>query len=87
MGLLKNSYYWKKHEKKKYLLLFETKLIKKYPVLAVLKNTINHFWEMNKELMKQPEIITYQPKSTENPDIIHIKSVTVEHPKTSSKLS
>ena len=42
---------------------------------------------MNKELMKQPEIITYQPKSTENPDIIHIKSVTIEHPKTSNKLS
>ena len=56
-------------------------------MLVMLKNTINHFWEMIKKLMKQPEIITYQPKSIENPDIIHIKWVTIEHPKTSCKLS
>ena len=32
-------------------------------------------------------MITQQPKSLESPNIIGIKSVTVEHPKTSNKLS
>ena len=37
--------------------------------------------------MKRSKIITQQPKSLESPNIIGIKSVTVEHPKTSHKLS
>ena len=37
--------------------------------------------------MKQSNIITQQPKTLENPNIIDIKSVTIEHPKTSNKLS
>ena len=38
-----NSYYSRKYQKKKYLLLLATKLIKKYLMLVMLKNTINYF--------------------------------------------
>ena len=31
---------------------------------------------------KQPKIITQQPKTKENPNVIDVKSVTTEHPKT-----
>ena len=36
---------------------------------------------------KNSKINTYQPKSFENPNIVDIKSVITEHPKTSQKLS
>ena len=36
--------------------------------------------------VKKSEIITYQPKTFENPNIDHIKSVITEHSKTSQKL-
>ena len=35
--------------------------------------------------VKQSEIITYQPKTFENPNIVDIKPVITEHPKTSHK--
>ena len=38
-----NSYYSMKHQKKKYLLLLATKLIKQYLMLVMLSNTINYF--------------------------------------------
>ena len=37
--------------------------------------------------VKQSEVITYQPKIFENPNIFDIKSIIAEHPKTSHKLS
>ena len=37
--------------------------------------------------VKQSEIITYQPKAFEKPDFVYIKSVIIEYPKTSHKLS
>ena len=37
--------------------------------------------------MKRSRIITQKPKSVESPNIIDVKSVTIEHPKTSHKLS
>ena len=40
----------------------------------------------NTKSVKQSEIITYQPKTFENPNIVDIKSVITEHPKTSHKL-
>ena len=40
----------------------------------------------NRKSVKQSEIITYQPKSFENPSIVNIKSFIIEHPKTSYKL-
>ena len=41
----------------------------------------------NKKLVNQSKIITYQPKTFEIPNIVDIKSVITEHPKTSYKLS
>ena len=40
----------------------------------------------NSKSVKQSEIITYQPKPFENPNIADIKSGVTEHPKTSRKL-
>ena len=37
--------------------------------------------------LKQSKIITQQPKAFENPNIVDIKSVITEHPKTSHLLS
>ena len=41
----------------------------------------------NRKSVKQSEIISYQPKAFENPNIGDINSVITEHPKTSHKLS
>ena len=41
----------------------------------------------NTKPVKQSKIITQQPKTFENPNIVDIKSVIIEHPKTSHKLS
>ena len=40
----------------------------------------------NTQSLKQSEITTYQHKTFENPNIVLIKSVIKEHPKTSHKL-
>ena len=40
-----------------------------------------------KQSVKQSEIITFQPKTFENPNIVDTKSVITEHPKISHKLS
>ena len=37
--------------------------------------------------MKQSKIITHQPKSTESPNVVDIRSVTLENPRTSPNLS
>ena len=37
--------------------------------------------------MKRSKIITYQPKIFHNPNIVDIKSVTIDYPKTSHNLS
>ena len=41
----------------------------------------------NRKLVKKSEIITYQQKTFENPNNVDMKSVIIEHPKTSHKLS
>ena len=41
----------------------------------------------NTKLLKEPKIITYQPKNFENPNIANIKSFITEHPQVSHKLS
>ena len=55
------------------------------------RNTKEHYrsfiWKKNWKSVKQSEITTYQPKTFENPNIVDIKSVITEHPKTSHKLS
>ena len=56
----------------------------------MLKNIINHLLfirKKNSKSVKQSEIITYEPKSFESPNIVDIKSVIAEHPKISHKLS
>ena len=41
----------------------------------------------NTKSVKQSKIITYQPKTFENPNVVDVKSVITENPKTSHKLS
>ena len=41
----------------------------------------------NRKSIKQSEIITYQPKTFQSPNIVDIKSVITEHIKTAHKLS
>ena len=76
-----------KYQKKKDFLLLATKVIKKIGMLVMLKNTINHFWETKTQNWWNDLIVTQQSKTIENPNITDIKSVSIEHPKTSRKFS
>ena len=68
--------------------LFHYHLYHLYLMLVILKNTIQWFIrKKNAKSVKQSEIITYQSKTFENPNIVGIKSVIIEHSKTSHKLS
>ena len=82
------SYSSLKHQKKQDSLLLATKLIQKYLVLLILNSTINLICrEKNAKLVKRSKIITQQTKTFENRNVVDIKSVTIEHPKTFHKLS
>ena len=79
---------WNVIVKKKDLLLLETKLIEKIPDPSDAEEQYQSFVrKKNTESAKQSEVITYQPKSFENPSIVDVKSVIIEHPKTSHKFS
>ena len=69
--------------------MLATKLIeKKILILVTLRNiTILIRKEENTKLVKQSKIIIQQLKAIENPNTFYIKSVIIEHPKTSHKLS
>ena len=68
-------------------MLLANKLIEKIPDPRNAKEYYQLFMrKKNTKSAKQSEIITYQPKSFENPNIVNIKSVIIEHPKTSHKL-
>ena len=70
-----------KHQKKKNLLFFATKLTE--------KNTLplyQSFIRKKNKFSKESKIMTQQPKTFENPKIVDIKSVIIEQPKTSHKL-
>ena len=72
---------------KKDLLLLPNKLIEKIPDPRNAKEHYQSFIrKKNRKSVKQSEMITYQPKTFENPSIVNIKSVIIEHPKTSYKL-
>ena len=77
-----------KRLKKKNLLLLANKLIEK---IRNRRNAKEHYQpfirKKNTKLLKQPKIITYQPKNFENPNIVNIKSIITEHPQVSHKLS
>ena len=70
------------------MLLLANKLIQKIPDPSNGKKHYQSFVrKKDRKSLKQSEIITYQPKPFENPNIIGVKSVVIEHPKTSHKLS
>ena len=69
-------------------MLLENKLIEKIPDPRNAKEHCESFLrKKNKKSVKQSEVITYQPKTFENPNIVDIKSVTTDRPKISLKLS
>ena len=75
------DYYSMKQLKKK------NKFIEKIPDPRNAKEHYTSFLrKKNRKSVKQSEIITYQPKTFKNPNIVDIKSVLTEHPKTSHKL-
>ena len=79
-----NCCYWMKYHKKDQW-LFTVKLAEKR---SDPRNAKEHYQSFvrkkNTKSIKQSKIITYQPKTFDNPNII--KSVIIEHPKTSRKL-
>ena len=82
---IKISYNSRKRLNKKDLLLLANKLIKNKSDLHNAKEHYQLFIiKKNWKSVKQSEIITYQLKTF---DIVDIKSVNNEHPKTSYKLS
>lgn len=84
---IENNYHSMKHQKEKYLILHAAKFVKKYLTLVMRENVTDHFWKSkNKKLVIRSEIITQQPNTLENPNFIDIKSITIEHLKTSHKL-
>ena len=83
-----NSYYSKKHQRKKYLQLFATKLAAKISYSSNDKERYQSFIRRkNKKSVKQWKIISQQQKYFENSIIADVKSVIIEHPKRSHKLS
>ena len=78
-----------KHLTKKDFLSLANKINEKYLILVTLKNTSLSiiYNQKNRKSAKQSEIITYQPKAFQNPNIVDIKSVIREHPQSSHKLS
>ena len=69
--------------KKKDLLFLANKLIEKIPNPRNAKEHYQSFIrKKNAKSVKQSEIITYQPKTFENTNIVDIKSVITKHPKT-----
>ena len=68
--------------------MFAKRLIEKIPDPGNAKDYYQLFISMkNTKSVKQLEITTYQPKTFENPNIVDMKSVIVENPKTSHELS
>ena len=53
------------------------------------RNAKEHYQSFirKKKIVKRLKIITYQPKPFEKPNIVDIKSIITEHPKTSHKFS
>ena len=67
-------------------MLLANKLIEKIPDPWNTKEHYQSFIrEKNTKSIKQAKVITYQPKTSKNPNI-DMKSVITKHPKTSHKL-
>ena len=83
-----NSHYSMKLLKKKQVLLLPAKkLIEKIPDPHNAKEHYHLFIRNKSTKLVKQKIITYYPKTYENPNIVDIKSVITEYPKTSHKLS
>ena len=68
--------------------MFATKLIEKIPDCCNAKEHCQLFIKKkNTKFEEQSEIVTYQPKTFENPNIVDIKPIITAHPKTLHKLS
>ena len=68
--------------------MFATKLTDKIPDPHNAKEHYQSFIrKKNTKSVKQSKMITQEPKTFENSNIVDIKSVIIEHPKTSHKLS
>ena len=82
-----NSYYSMKRQKKRFTIICN-QINKNIPDPS---NTKAHYQsylkKKNTKLTKQSKVIFQQPKTVENPNIVDIKSVFIEHSKTSCKLS
>ena len=73
---------------KKDLLVLANKLIEKIPDPCNIKEHYQLFIrKKNTKSVKQSQIITYQPKTFENPKIVNIKAVITKHPQNLHKLS
>ena len=69
-------------------MLLANKLIEKIPDPRDAKELYQPFARKeNTKSGKRSKIITYQPKTFENPNIVDINSTITEHPKTSHNLS
>ena len=77
-----NSFYFMKRLKRKDLLLLETKLTEKIPDPCNVKEHNDSFLRK-----KKSKIINQQWKTFENPNIVDIKLVILEHPKISHESS
>ena len=83
-----NSYFSLKRKNKKDLLFLASKFTEKIPNSHNAKEHYQSFlWKKNRKSVKQSNVITYQPKTSGNPNIVDIKSVTTERPETLHKLS
>ena len=68
--------------------MFANKLIEQIPDSFNAKEHYQSFIrKKNTKSVKQSKIITQKPKTFENPNIVDIKLVIIEHLKTSHKLS
>ena len=69
-------------------MLLATTLIEKIADPSYAKEYCNSYLKRkNTKLVKRSKIITHKLKSIESPSIADMKSVTLEHPETSNKLS
>ena len=67
--------------------MLATKLTEKLPDPLNTKEHCQLFLrKKNTKPAKRAKIITHQPKSIESPNVVDIKSFTIEHPETSHKL-
>ena len=74
IGLSKGSYYLMKHLKKKKLFLLRNKLIENIPDPHNGKQQYQPFILMkNRKSVQQLKIISYQPRTFQNPEIVDKK--------------